>query len=40
MGSSLTSSLDLEDKNDCFILIIVGTLIATKSETFVVLREA
>ncbi len=40
MGPSLTHSLDLRRENYRFSSEIVGTLIATKSETFVVLREA
>ena len=40
IGPSLNYSLDYENKKYRFILIIVGTLIATKSETFVALREA
>lgn len=39
MGPSLNYSLDYENKKYRFILIIFGTLIATKSETFVALRE-
>jgi len=39
MRSSLNYSLDYENKKYRFILIIVGTLIASKSKTFVALRE-
>ena len=39
MGPSLTHSLDLRRENDRFFQLSVGTLIATKSETFVALRE-
>lgn len=40
MGPSLTHSLDHKRENDRFSSEIVGIIIAIKSKTFVVLREA
>ena len=39
MGPSLTPSLDLRRENDRFSSEIVGIIIASKSKTFVALRE-
>ena len=39
MGPSLTHSLDYRRENDHFSSVIVGIIIASKSGTFVVLRE-